>query len=114
MFYRMTSLPVDKPHAMKVIRRMQIIIKTLRSFYMPINPKAMPSRTNLSKMTGCKACGLNYTGAAKVCQCVKRDSQNFHQAGGHQYGTSLGQSAPKRLKVAPDKHGKAPGEQGIP
>ncbi|CAG9995908.1 unnamed protein product, partial [Clonostachys byssicola] len=87
---------------------------TLRSFYMPTIPKAMPSRTNLSKMTGCKACGLNYTGAAKVCQCVKRDSQNFHQAGGQQYGTSLGQSAPKRLKVAPDEHGKAPGEQGIP
>uniref|UniRef100_A0A8H7NJY8 Uncharacterized protein n=1 Tax=Bionectria ochroleuca TaxID=29856 RepID=A0A8H7NJY8_BIOOC len=64
-------------------------------------------------MTGCKACGLNYTGAAKVCQCVKRDSQNFHQAGGHQYGTSLGQSAPKRLKVAPDKHGKAPGSRAF-
>ncbi|VUC20792.1 unnamed protein product [Clonostachys rosea] len=59
-------------------------------------------------MTGCKACGLNYTGAAK------RDTQSFREAGGQQYGTSLGQSAPKRLKVAPDKHGKAPGEQGIP
>ncbi|CAH0039383.1 unnamed protein product [Clonostachys solani] len=80
----------------------------------PSTQEAMPTRANLSKMTGCKACGLNYTGAAKVCQCVKRDSQNFHHAGGQQYGTSLGRSASKRLKAAPDKHGKAPGEQGIP